>query len=76
MVKSIPWKAAIQMDKKYLKNTIHWDETSCNPSKITLRFGGTYRRHLQGRKTSRERYQLGMCFPAGILLGLVFDSCR
>jgi hypothetical protein len=40
-----------------MKNNIFWDTTSCSPLKITRRFRGTYRLHLQGRRISGARNQ-------------------
>jgi hypothetical protein len=40
-----------------MKSTIFWDITLCSPLSANLRFGGTYRPHLQGRKISRARNQ-------------------
>jgi hypothetical protein len=36
-----------------MKSTIFWDITPCSLLKVNRRFGGTYRLHLQGRRTSR-----------------------
>jgi hypothetical protein len=47
--------------------------------KVSQRFGGTFRRHIHGRRISRARNQqsraalLTTCFHAGFLLGLFFD---
>jgi hypothetical protein len=62
-----------------IKSTIFWDITPCSPLRVNRRFGGTYRLHLQCRKTSRawnqseSRWQAELCFHAGFLLGLFFD---
>jgi hypothetical protein len=37
-----------------MKRTIFWDITPCSLLKVSRRFGGPYRLHLQGRKISRE----------------------
>jgi hypothetical protein len=52
-----------------MKNIVFWDITPCSSLKSNRRVRGTYRLHNQGR-ISRERYQRGTCFHAGILLGL------
>jgi hypothetical protein len=39
-----------------MKSGIFWDIKPCSPLKENLRFGATYRLHLQGR-ISRARYQ-------------------
>jgi hypothetical protein len=38
-----------------MKSTIFWDITPCSPLRVDLRFGGTYRLDLQGRRISRAR---------------------
>jgi hypothetical protein len=40
-----------------MKNTTFWDITPCSPLSVNRHFGGTYRLHLQGRKTSSTRNQ-------------------
>jgi hypothetical protein len=44
-----------------MKRTVFWDIMSCSLLKVNRCFGGTYRSHLQKRRT-------------GFLLGLFFDS--
>jgi hypothetical protein len=36
-----------------MKSCIFWDITSCNPLKVSQRFGATCRFHFQGRRISR-----------------------
>jgi hypothetical protein len=69
-----------------MKDTVFWDITPCSLLKVSRRFGGTCRLHLQGRRISREinqrerRWQaeptsalLATSFHAGFFLGLFFD---
>jgi hypothetical protein len=56
-----------------MKSSIFCDIMLCNPLKANRYFGGTHRRHLQGRR-SRARNQLctllfPACFHAGFLFG-------
>jgi hypothetical protein len=37
------------------KSTIFWDIKPCSPLKVSRRFRGTCRLHLQGRRISRAR---------------------
>jgi hypothetical protein len=37
-----------------MKSIIFWDITPCSPLSVNRRFGGTYRLHLQGRKSKPE----------------------
>jgi hypothetical protein len=46
----------IMWAKDRVKSTTFCDITPCSPLKVNIRFGGTYRLHLQGQ-TSRARYQ-------------------
>jgi hypothetical protein len=39
-----------QYSTSYLKSIIFWDMTPCSLLRCNLRFGGTYRLHLQGRR--------------------------
>jgi hypothetical protein len=39
-----------------IKSTIFWGITPCSPLKVNRRFGGTYRLHLQSRRTRWKRY--------------------
>jgi hypothetical protein len=50
-IAAIPW-AIIP-----LKSTNFWDITPCSPLKVSWRFGGIYRLHLQGWRISQERNQ-------------------
>jgi hypothetical protein len=36
-----------------VKSSIFWDITPCSPLKVNRRFGGTYRLHIQGLRTSK-----------------------
>jgi hypothetical protein len=58
-----------------MKSTIFWDITPCSPLKVKLRFGGTYRLHLHGRRISQARNQalLANSFHGGFFLGSFFD---
>jgi hypothetical protein len=38
-------------------STFFWDITPCSPLKVNLRFGRTYRFHLQGQRISQGRNQ-------------------
>jgi hypothetical protein len=40
-----------------MKTTIFWPITPCSPLKVSRRFRGTYRLHLQGQRISRARNQ-------------------
>jgi hypothetical protein len=39
------------------KSFVFWDITQCSPLKVSGRFGGTCRRHLQCRRISQARNQ-------------------
>jgi hypothetical protein len=70
----------INTNLSLMQNSVFWDKTSCSPLKVNRRFGGTYRLHLQSRIISRARYrrksrwQAEICFRAGFLFGLFFDT--
>jgi hypothetical protein len=49
-VKRLPAVKYEILSADVMKSTILWDITPCNPLSVNLRFGGTYRLHLQGRK--------------------------
>jgi hypothetical protein len=51
-----------------MKRTIFWDITSCNPLKISRRFGETRRLHPQGRRITQARHQLEAVIPSFNLL--------
>jgi hypothetical protein len=40
-----------------VKSIIFWDITPCSPLSVNRRFGGTYRLHLQGRRSSARNQQ-------------------
>jgi hypothetical protein len=40
-----------------MKSATFWDITLCSPLKVTRRFGGTYRLHLQGQRMSQAKNQ-------------------
>jgi hypothetical protein len=46
-----------------MKSIIFWDMTPCSPLSLNLRFGGTYRLHLQGRRN--RLILLATCLLAG-----------
>jgi hypothetical protein len=54
-----------------LNSTIFWDITPCSPLNFNLRFGETYRLHLQGRRISQVINQQNQN-PACHLLSLWF----
>jgi hypothetical protein len=58
----------------FLKSSVLCDLTPCNPLKVSRRFRGTCRLHLQRRRISQTRNQRGAgSKQAGLLLGLFFD---
>jgi hypothetical protein len=58
-------------DMAVLKTSFLWNITPCSPLKVNRRFGGTYRLHLQSRRISQARNQLGAGSIA-FLFGLFF----
>jgi hypothetical protein len=55
----------------FFKSTIFLDIAPCSPLKVILRFGGTYRLHLQGRIISQQ--ETSVKSSACRLAGLFFD---
>jgi hypothetical protein len=43
----------LRVSAAVMKSSIFWTITSCISLKVTRRFGGTYRLHLEGRKISQ-----------------------
>jgi hypothetical protein len=52
---SVMWHCEYEVTRGHILETS--DITPCSPLSVNRRFGGTYRRNLQGRKISRARYQ-------------------
>jgi hypothetical protein len=51
-----------------------WDIMPCRPVKVTRRFGGIYRLHLQGRIVGQaEEMKQALLVVCFIMLGLLFD---
>jgi hypothetical protein len=70
-------KSSRNSEQIFMKSTIFWDITPCSPLSVKRPFGGTYRLHLQVRKTSLTSGGiLPTCFHACFLFRLFFRPWR
>jgi hypothetical protein len=59
-----------------MKSTISWDVMSCSLLNVNLRFGGTYRLHLQGRKNKFGKKPAFKQVASWFLAGLIFLTLK